>query len=156
MADQETLEGLAMLQIPRRALYGLVLAPFSAAQARVYAESGVAVRGTDIVAYFTEGRPVRGSAAHQLTWRGTVWHFASAAHRDRFAADPEAFAPAYGGFCAWAVSRGYTASTDPQAWRIVDRRLYLNYSLEIRRRWSQDIPGNIALGDANWPRLSAG
>lgn len=145
-----------MLRIPRRALYGLVLAPFSGAQARVYAESGIALRGTDVVAYFTAGRPARGSAAHQLDWQGAKWRFASAAHRDRFAADPDAFAPAYGGFCAWAVSRGYTASTDPQAWRIVEGRLYLNYSLAIRRQWSEDIPGNIALGNANWPRLREG
>jgi len=145
-----------MLQIRRRAALGLALAPISAAQARIYSESGVAVRGTDVVAYATEGRPLRGSAAHQLEWRGAKWRFASAAHRNRFAADPDRFAPAYGGFCAWAVSRGYTASTDPQAWRIVEGRLYLNYSLEIRRRWSQDIPGNIALADANWPRLREG
>jgi hypothetical protein len=150
-----------MLRIARRSVYGLVLmpfsaAPFSAAWARIYSESGVAMRGTDVVAYFTEGRPVRGSAAHQLDWRGAKWRFASAAHRDRFAADPEACAPAFGGFCAWAVSRGYTASTDPQAWRIVEGRLYLNYSLAIRRQWSEDIPGNIALGNANWPRLRDG
>lgn len=150
-----------MPRIPRRALYGLVLAPFSAApfsaaRARVYTESGIAMRGTDMVAYFTEGRPVRGSAAHQLDWQGVKWRFASASHRARFAADPEAFAPAFGGFCAWAVSRGYTAPTDPQAWRIVEGRLYLNHNLAIRRQWSEDIPGNIALGNANWPGLREG
>ena len=71
-------------------------------------------------------------------------------------ADPGAYAPAYGGFCAWALSQGYTAPTDPVAWRMVEGRLFLNYDRAIQRRWERDIPGFIALGDANWPRLSQG
>jgi len=68
-------------------------------------------------------------------------------------AGPAAYAPQYGGYCAWAVSQGYTASTDPHAWRIVDGKLYLNYSKGVQKRWQQDIPGNIAKGDANWPKV---
>lgn len=121
---------------------------------RVNAEGGVAVRGTDVVAYLTEGRPVAGRAEFAHAWRGATWRFASAANRDRFAADPERYAPAYGGFCAYAVSEGYTAPIDPAAWRIVDGRLYLNYDRSVQRRWERDIPGRIARADANWPRLS--
>jgi len=126
----------------------------SPALARSYAEDGVAIRGTDPVAYFEEGRPVPGRPEFAFTWDGATWRFASAANRDRFAASPERYAPAYGGFCAWAVSQGYTAPTDPRAWRIVEGRLYLNYDLSVQRRWERDIPGNIARAETNWPRLA--
>jgi YHS domain-containing protein len=131
------------------------LAPPALAEppARVFAERGLAIRGTDPVAYFTEGRPVRGRAEFTHTWAGATWRFASAANRDRFATDPERYAPAYGGFCAWAVSEGYTAPIDPAAWRIVDGRLFLNYDRSVQRQWERDIPGRIARGDANWPAV---
>jgi len=115
-----------------------------------------AIRGTDPVAYFTEGKPVEGSRRFTHEWRGATWHFASAENRDAFEANPERYAPQYGGYCAWAVSRGYTASTDPKAWRIVDGRLYLNYSKSVQRRWEEDVPGNIAKADGNWPGLRDG
>jgi YHS domain-containing protein len=115
--------------------------------------SGLALDGYDPVAYFTDGRAVRGSAALAHVHQGTTYHFASAAHRDAFAADPTRYLPQYGGFCAWAVSRGYTAPTDPLAWRIVDGRLFLNYSRSVQRTWEQDTSGNIRKGDANWPGL---
>ena len=114
---------------------------------------GGAIRGYDPVAYFTEERPVKGGKAHRAEWMGATWSFASAENRKRFEADPEKYAPRYGGYCAWAVSRGYTASIDPDAWSIVDGALYLNYSLGVRSQWSQDAPGNIAKADANWPKL---
>ena len=122
-----------------------------AATAPVYAEDGIAIDGTDPVAYFSEGRPVAGSSAHEVTWQGAAWRFASAANRERFEADPGAYAPQYGGWCAWAVAEGYTASTVPEAWKIVDGKLYLNYSRGVQRRWERDIPGTIARADANWP-----
>ena len=122
-----------------------------AATAPVYAEDGIAIDGTDPVAYFTEGRPVAGSSAHEVRWQGATWRFASAGNREVFEADPAAYAPQYGGWCAWAVAEGYTASTVPDAWKIVDGRLYLNFSRGVQRRWERDIPGNIARGDANWP-----
>ncbi len=121
----------------------------------IYAEGGVAIDGTDPVAYFRDARPVAGDAAITHDWQGATWRFASAANRDAFAADPAAYAPQYGGYCAWAVAEGYTASTVPEAWRIVDGRLYLNYSRRIQRRWERDIPGHIAAADANWPGVLA-
>ncbi|MBR0681101.1 YHS domain protein [Roseomonas eburnea] len=133
---------------------GTLLFPGPARAAQVNAEDGVAVRGTDVVAYFTEGRPTQGRAEFTRMWRGAAWRFASAANRDRFAAEPERYAPAYGGFCAYAVSEGYTAPIDPAAWRIVDGRLFLNYDRSVQRRWERDIPGRIARADANWPGLS--
>lgn len=113
-------------------------------------EQGLAIRGTDPVAYFTEGRPVAGQSEFSYTWNDATWLFASAEHRDQFAENPEQYAPQYGGFCALAVSQGKTATTDPDAWRIVDGKLYLNYSRERQITWEKDIPGNIQKADANW------
>lgn len=116
---------------------------------------GLAVKGYDAVAYFTESRAIEGAAQFTHRWRDAEWRFASAANRDAFAAAPEKFAPQYGGFCAWAVSQGYTAPTDPEAFRVVEGRLYLNYNKSVQTRWVEDIPGNIAKADTNWPKLGA-
>lgn len=114
---------------------------------------GLALKGYDPVAYFTDGKPVEGSSDFEMKWQGATWRFASAAHRDAFAREPERYAPQYGGFCAWAVSQGKTAPIDPDAWRIVDGKLYLNYSSSVQQTWEQDVPGNIKAADANWPKL---
>lgn len=152
------------MQITRRHVLGLAiatpavaaLAPAAfAATPQVYAEDGIACDGSDVVAYFTQGEPVAGDAEITFDYMGATWRFSSTQNRDLFAADPAAYAPQYGGYCAYAVSQGYTASTVPQAWTIVDDKLYLNYSRRIRRRWERDIPGNIAAGDANWPNVLA-
>jgi YHS domain-containing protein len=113
----------------------------------------LAVRGTDPVAYFTAQQPILGLPQFEYEWQGATWRFSSAETRDRFIANPMAYAPQYGGYCAQAVSNGYLASIDPNAWEIVDGKLYLNYSLGVQRQWRQDIPGNIARADANWPEV---
>ena len=131
----------------------LLLSPFVYAKPPVFETRAGAIRGYDTVAYFTESKPVKGSKDYVVEWNGSRWYFASAANRDRFKASPEKYAPQYGGYCAWAVANGYTASTDPAAWRIVNGKLYLNYSLGVQENWSKDIPGNIARADKNWPRV---
>lgn len=120
---------------------------------RINTEGGPAVRGTDVVAYFTEGKAVAGSPQFTHQWNGAEWRFASSANRDAFAADPAKYAPQYGGFCAWAVSQNYVAPIDPDAWKIVDGRLYLNYSRFVQLRWQLDTSGNISKADANWQNL---
>ncbi len=112
-----------------------------------------AIDGTDPVAYFTEGRPVEGSSEFKHDWNGATWRSSSAENRDLFAANPEKYAPQYGGYCAWAVSQGYTASTDPEAWDIVDGKLYLNYSKRVQETWHRNVPGNISAANANWPKV---
>ena len=118
--------------------------------------AGVAIRGYDPVAYFTDSGPAEGSSDHAQEWNGATWRFSSEKNRALFAADPEKYAPRYGGYCAWAVSQNDTAGIDPNAWKIVDGKLYLNYSVKIQEKWSKDIPGNIASGDRNWPGLVDG
>jgi hypothetical protein len=115
----------------------------------------LALRGYDAVAYWSDGKPTAGSAAFEYRWKNAVWRFATAEHRDQFAKEPERYAPEFGGYCAYAVSRGYTADGDPSVWRIVDGRLYLNYSTEAKRLWEQDVPGNIMKGRQNWPGVLA-
>lgn len=115
--------------------------------------SGLAIYGYDPVAYFTEGKPVEGRAEFTAVHDGATWRFASAAHRDRFIADPAAYAPQYGGCCAFGVAGDYKVKVDPAAWRIVDGKLYLNYDTRVQRRWVADIPGYIAKAAANWPGL---
>ncbi|MDH3739777.1 MAG: YHS domain protein [Alphaproteobacteria bacterium] len=114
---------------------------------------GTAIKGYDPVAYHTLGRPVEGSKQFSYDWNEATWRFANAKHRDLFAANPERYAPAYGGYCAYAIAFGSKADIDPTAWKIVDGTLYLNLSHSIKKRWERDIPGFIARADANWPRL---
>ena len=116
---------------------------------------GQAIRGYDPVAYFKQGKPVEGQKKYQYKWKGATWYFSSEKNRDDFIQSPENYAPQYGGYCAWAVSQGYTASIDPEAWRIYEGKLYLNYSKGVQKDWLEDIPGNIAKGDKNWPILLA-
>ena len=138
---------------------GLALAAAAAtlmpgdARASVFTENGVAVKGHDPVAYFTVGRPTRGSADFSATHEGATYHFASAANRDAFAADPARYAPQYGGYCAWAVAQGYKAPIIPEAWAVVDGKLYLNASRGVQRRWRSDVPGFIAAADRTWPTI---
>jgi len=115
--------------------------------------SSLAVSGYDPVAYFKDNKPVEGDSAYEYDWNGATWRFASQANLDTFKANPEAYAPQFGGYCAWAVSQGYTASATPEAWRIVDGKLYLNYSKGVQATWEQDVPGNIAKADKNWPKV---
>ena len=115
--------------------------------------NGLAISGYDPVAYFTMGRPAPGSPAFEQRWNGATWRFASAENRDRFNANPEAFAPAFGGYCAWAVSQNYLAPGDPLYWRIVDGRLYLNFNARAKMLWEADLEAAIARGNANWPSV---
>lgn len=115
---------------------------------------GVAIEGYDAVAYFEDGQPVEGSKDFTFEWMDATWRFASAEHRDLFKADPEKYAPQYGGYCAYAVSQGGTAGIDPEAWSIVDGKLYLNYNQKIQKKWEADRDAFIEAADENWPNLS--
>lgn len=110
-----------------------------------------AIKGYDVVAYFTERDAVKGDAAHSHVWQGATWLFKTAANRDAFAADPEKYAPQYGGYCSYAMSRDYIADITPTAWKIVDDKLYLNNSRAVHLWWLTDQSDNIRKADANWP-----
>jgi YHS domain-containing protein len=117
------------------------------------AADGLAVGGYDVTAYFTQGKAVRGSARYELMLRGATWRFASADGKARFQADPAAYAPQFGSYCAWAVSQGYIASGDPTQWKIVDGKLYLNFNARAKELWEADQVDAIKRGHANWPAV---
>ena len=112
-----------------------------------------AIGGYDPVAYFTDGKPVSGKPEHAATARGAQWLFASAEHRALFVQNPERYLPAYDGYCAYGVSRGYLVKVDPRAFTIRDNRLYLNYSLDIRSQWLMDVVERIRTADRLFPGL---
>lgn len=149
-----------MTQLNRRQLLTTlvaagVLSP-TLAQARepeVFQTNGIAINGTDPVAYFKTSQPDSTGNAHKVLWKGAEWQFDSQQNADAFLANPNAYAPAFGGYCAFAASRGYLAPTIPEAWTIYEGKLYLNANLRARELWLQDIPGNIAKGKANWPAI---
>ncbi len=115
----------------------------------------LAVQGYDPVAYFTDGKAVEGSKDFEYEWMDARWRFASAAHREAFVKSPETYAPQYGGYCAYGVSDGHAVKIDPEAWKIVDGKLYLNYNKKVQQLWLADIPGFIKKADQNWPKLLA-
>lgn len=125
------------------------------AKARIFTGfvEGTALGGYDAVAYHTQGSAVRGDESITLSYEGATWRFASEANRAAFEADPDAYAPQYGGHCAWATAQGYLAQGDPNVWRIIDGRLFLNANQSINRRWLRDLEGFIPQADANWPGL---
>lgn len=129
-----------------------VLAAHAAGESNVDA-SGLALKGYDPVAYFIENKPVKGRTEFTAQHEGATYRFASAANRDAFAASPGKYAPQYGGYCAFGMASGYKAPIEPDAWTVVDGKLYLNYNQSVRRQWSSDIPGYLRKADANWPSI---
>ena len=114
---------------------------------------GVALHGYDPVSYFGTDRPQVGSETYSYSSHGAIWRFASAANRKAFAADPGKYMPQFGGYCAKAVSENNIADIDPLSYKIVNGKLYLNYSAKIQKIWEQDIPGRIAKAEPYWPVL---
>lgn len=120
----------------------------------VFVKEGKAINGYDPVAYFTEGKPVLGDPKISYAYQGADWHFASAQNRDTFKADPEKYAPQYGGYCAYGTAEGHKAPTEADAWTINDGKLYLNYNTKVRTMWDKDRVGNIKKADTNWPTIN--
>ncbi|HVJ53427.1 MAG TPA: YHS domain-containing (seleno)protein [Aliidongia sp.] len=114
---------------------------------------GVAIKGYDPVAYFTGGRPRLGDPKITAEFDGATWRFATEAHRKAFVADPAKYEPDFGGFCAYGVAHGNKVDIDPAAYTIVNDRLYLNVTLDVRRMWLKDLPEELADGDKNWPTV---
>jgi YHS domain-containing protein len=134
-------------------LIAMALPAAADAQAVNLDRAGVALSGYDAVAYQTENSARKGAPEFVAMHEGATYQFANAANRDAFIADPGRYLPAYGGYCAYGVAQGHKVSVDPEAFRIVEGTLYLNYSKGIQQRWLKDIPGFIATAERNWARL---
>jgi len=120
----------------------------------IYEKNGSAINGYDPVAYFTENKAVEGKDDYNFVWNETKWLFSSQANLDAFKANPTKYAPQFGGFCAFGVSENHKSPTDPNAWTIVDDKLYLNYSNKVKELWSKDIPARIKKANDYWPMLN--
>jgi hypothetical protein len=129
---------------------GLALS-FSTRASEVHVTDGIAIKGHDPVAYFSQGKPQRGLDTLRVEHGGAAYLFASVANRDAFKADPSRYLPRYGGYCAFGVAGGYKADIDPAAFSIVDGKLYLNYNATVQRDWLKDTPGFIRKADGRWP-----
>jgi YHS domain-containing protein len=116
-------------------------------------KEGVAIQGYDPVAFFADGKPVKGDAKFVFRYNGATYFFASQDHRDTFKADPTKYEPAFGGYCAYGVSRGKLVEIDIEAFQIVDGRLLFQYSKGVRNDFNKDAKGNLAKADGNWPGL---
>jgi YHS domain-containing protein len=123
------------------------------AQKEIFTKEGDAINRYDAVAYFTEGKAVPGETVFTFQWKDARWFFASQKNLDAFKKDPEKYAPQFGGYCAYGMSRGYKAQTSPDAWTVVDGKLYLNYNVEVRELWNKDQPAMINKANANWPTV---
>ena len=142
----------------KKFIFAAVLALFAGLASAEKINTGffgsTAVKGYDVVSYFTENKAVKGNKKFQTEWQGADWRFSSQANLETFKANPKQFVPQYGGFCAYAVSQGYTAGIDPEAFAVVDGKLYLNYSHSIADKWDGDRDNYIILADKNWPEVS--
>lgn len=117
--------------------------------------AGLGAKGHDVVAYFTDGKPVMGSERHEFVYGGVTWRFANKEHRDMFAANPEKYAPQYGGFCAWGAANGKLFDVDPvNGWTIVDGKLYLNFNADLNKTFANDSAKFIPKADKNWKNLN--
>ncbi len=118
-----------------------------------YKPNGIALRGYDTVAYFTLSKPVEGKDQFATEWSGATWKFSSQEHLDLFVAEPEKYAPQYGGYCAYGIVQEALVKIEPDLWTIVDDKLYLNYNEKLNNQWKEDIPGYIKAADALFEKL---
>ena len=125
------------------------------APGKTLAGPGIAVHGYDPVAYFTDQRPVQGSAEHQIVHENATYRFSSAENLAKFKANPAKYVPAYGGFCAYGVSVGAKFDGDPRYWKIVDGKLDLNLNKKIQDTWNEDVKGNIGKADETWKKIKS-
>lgn len=115
---------------------------------------GVALHGYDPVAYFTQGKPIKGDKKFSSDYRGAIYRFASAEDKALFDSDPTKYEPQFGGFCAYAVSQNRTADIQPDCWSIIDGRLLVQNSPKVVELWNKDVSGHLKAADQNWPAIA--
>lgn len=132
----------------------LLMSVSSQAQTSTYYNpKGIALKGYDVVAYFTDGAAVKGDKKFSISWDSTTWHFRNQKNLDVFKADPQKYVPQFGGYCAYGASENHKAPTQPDAFTIVDGKLYLNYNRGVKELWLKDSAEHIRNAEENWPAL---
>jgi YHS domain-containing protein len=139
-----TLAGIVLLLLP---LYTF------AQKSEVFSTGSGAIKGYDPVAFFTESKAVKGTKEFMHEWNGATWHFASKKNKDLFVANPEKYAPQYGGYCAYGTADGHKAPTETDTWTIVDSKLYFNYNQKVKTLWNKDQTNLIKKADEQWPKI---
>jgi YHS domain-containing protein len=127
--------------------------PASSQVSEIYAPDNKAINGYDPVAFFTDSMPVKGSGNFSYSWKGADWSFGSAENMEKFKADPDKYAPQFGGYCAYGCSQGHKAPTKPETWTIVDGKLYFNYNGDVKKKWTADRDALIEKANVNWPAV---
>jgi YHS domain-containing protein len=123
-----------------------------AAVGEVFVTPEGAIHGYDPVSYF-DGSPAKGNENYSYLWKDATWYFANEENLAKFKSDPEQYAPQFGGYCAYGMASGYKASTEPDAWTIVDDKLYLNYNVDVRSKWSEKRDSLMNAAEVNWPSV---
>ena len=125
----------------------------NAQKSEVFVTGDGAIHGYDPVAYFNEHKPVKGDIKYNLVWNSATWYFMNQKNLDLFKMNPPMYAPQYGGYCAYGLADGHKASTDPEAWTIVNGKLYLNYDKDVQNSWNKKQAEYIVTADKLWPGL---
>jgi len=115
--------------------------------------NGAAIQGYDPVAFFTDGKAVKGTAKIQSVYKGARYWFATAEHKKLFDSDPAKYEPQFGGYCAYGMSQGHTAPIKIEAWQIVDGRLLMQYDLDVKDKFNKKQKENLLKADENWPKV---
>jgi len=134
----------------------LLMATYAPAQnkgAEIFQKNGAAINGYHAVAFFTESKPVKGAPEHTVEWKNAKWLFASKANADSFRANPEKYAPQYGGYCAFGTADGHKAPTEVDTWTVMNGKLYFNYNQKVKAYWDKDRPKYIEQANINWPKI---
>lgn len=124
-----------------------------AQKSEIYAPAGIAIKGYDPVAFFTETKPVMGYDSLAYNWKDAKWLFSTKANQDNFKANPEKYAPQFGGYCAYGTAQGHKAPTETDTWTIVDGKLYFNYNAKVKTFWMKDQQNFISKAYENWPAI---
>ncbi len=134
----------------------LLITVFSAVaqqQPEVYSTEAGAIQGYDPVAFFKESKPVMGKKEFSWSWNNADWHFSSQENLNLFKADPTAYAPQYGGYCAYGTASGHKSPTQPETWTVVNNKLYFNYNADVQKLWNKNQKGLIEQADKKWPTV---
>jgi len=134
------------------ALLGIVFASCGTKDP-IFSTNEGAIKGYDAVAYFTEGAPVKGNQKYSCEWMDATWFFSSKENQVLFESDPFKYAPQFGGYCAYGIAMGSYAKIEPEAWKIVDGKLYLNYNSDIQQEWEANQQNFIAQAESNWENM---
>ncbi len=142
----------------KRTIIIAVLALFTIVQAKaqkseIFAPGGKAIKGYDPVAFFKESKPVKGADSLSYSWKEATWLFSNRQNLKAFKADPDKYAPQYGGYCAYGLSQGHKAPTQTDTWTVVNDKLYFNYNSKTKELWTKDQPALIKTADEKWPEI---